>query len=64
MVTKNKPMKVGDRVRVPWGLDESLPGEIVEVWGKPPVHVRVQVELGDGESETLLLNPDVVEPAG
>jgi primosomal protein N' len=55
-------LQVGDRVLVPWGLGE-VEGEIVEVWGEPPAHVRVALELEDDEEpEVLLLNPRILTP--
>ena len=60
MVSKTQ-LKVGDEVIVPWGLDEDVPGRIVEVWGNPPTHVRVEVNLGEDDHPVLLLSPDIVE---
>ena len=60
MVSKTSGLRVGDRVRVPWGLGEVL-GEVVEVWGDPPAHVRVALEFVEDEvPEVLLLNPTIV----
>lgn len=59
-------LSVGAPVRVPWGFDADVEGRIIEVWGDPPVHVRVQLKLdGDEDSEPiiLLLSPSVVEAA-
>lgn len=59
-------LSVGAPVRVPWGLESDVEGRIIEVWGDPPVHVRVQLMLdGDDDSEpiVLLLSPSVVEAA-
>ena len=63
MVNRSLTLRVGDDVLVPWGLDE-VRGRVVEVWGDPPSHVRVELDLGDGEApEVLLLNPSVVHKA-
>jgi hypothetical protein len=61
-------IRVGARVRVPWGLSDFVEGEIVEVWGDPPRVVRVRMMFGvdeDGIPETsvLPLPPDLLEPA-
>ena len=60
-------LKAGARVTVPWGLGR-VPGTVVEVFGDPPTHVRVQIDLDDDLSEdeepvVLLLSPEVVEAA-
>ena len=63
MVNHSLALRVGDDVLVPWGLDE-VHGRVVEVWGDPPTHVRVELDLGDDEEpEVLLLNPSVVHKA-
>lgn len=51
--------KVGNKVLIPWGPVEEIPGTIVEVWGDPATHVRVAFEF-DGELQILLLSPDIV----
>lgn len=57
-------IKVGDRVRVPWGVAGSLLGQVVEVWGDPARHIRVALELADDlEQPILLLTESVVEAA-
>ena len=60
-------LKPGDRVTVPWGLDGDARGTVLEVWGDPPRHVRVEpVVPGSDESDepaVLLLSPEVVEAA-
>jgi hypothetical protein len=62
MVTSPRAFRAGDRVTVPWGFEEVV-GEVVEVWGDPVAHVRVALQLEEGEPpEVLLLNPDVVTP--
>lgn len=58
-----RQLRVGDKVKVPWGLQRQVDGEIVEVWGDPPQHVRVRLELAeeDGvEPVTLLLAPSAL----
>lgn len=57
--------KAGDIVTVPWGLEEPVRAKIIEVWGDPPAHVRVQL-LTEDEGEppiVLLLSPKVVNAA-
>lgn len=62
--TKDDGLRVGDRVKVPWGTDDEVLGTIIEIWGSPPAHVRVVLELEeDEEHEVLLLNPRVVRKA-
>ncbi len=59
-------LKVGDIVSVPWGLEEPVHAKIIEVWGDPPLHVRVQLLSGDSENEppvVLLLSPSVLTAA-
>ena len=60
-----KCVHVGAKVRVPWGLDGPLDGEIIEVWGDPPVHVRVQLVLDGEDSDpvVILLSPKDLEAA-
>lgn len=59
-----KALRVGARVRVPWGLSDDVEGEIIEVWGDPPTHVRVLLWLDDdSDPAILLLSPDVVAAA-
>lgn len=63
MVDQHKSLNVGDRVVVLWGLDD-VSGRVVEVWGDPVSHVRVELDLGEGEEpEVLLLNPRIVHRA-
>lgn len=53
---------IADRVRVPWGADQ-IEGDIVEVWGAPPAHLRVALELEEDDApEVLLLRPNIVSP--
>lgn len=57
---------VGKKVSVPWGLERNVTGKIVEVWGDPPVHVRVQLMLDsdeDAEPVVLLLSPSALNAA-
>lgn len=61
-----RQLRVGDKVKVPWGLHREVDGEIVEVWGDPPQHVRVRLELAEDdelEPVTLLLAPSVLTAA-
>ena len=59
-------LQVGSRVRVPWGLEGPVEGRIVEVWGDPPAHVRVQLVFDsndDSEPIVILLSPKDLEAA-
>jgi hypothetical protein len=57
-------LRVGATVQVPWGLKGDVEGKIVEVWGDPPAHVRVQLLLeGDEEPVVLLLAPSMLTAA-
>jgi hypothetical protein len=60
-------LKIGDIVSVPWGLKEPVRARIVDVWGDPPVQVRVQLlTYGSEEDEppvVLLLSASVVTAA-
>ena len=61
-----KQLTVGSRVRVPWGLEEDVEGTVVEVWGDPPAHVRVELHLtddDDAEPVVLLLAPSTLTAA-
>jgi hypothetical protein len=64
-MTEHK-LKQGMRVRVLWGLD-TVEGTILEVWGDPPQHVRIALELGGPDKPDdivpLLLSPSVIEEA-
>lgn len=59
-------LQIGTTVRVPWGLEGDVKGTIVDVWGSPPVHVRVELHLDgddDGEPLVLLLAPSTLTAA-
>lgn len=61
-------IRVGARVRVPWGISDFVEGEIVEVWGDPPRIVRVEILFGTDEDgipdiSIVPLPPDLLEPA-
>jgi len=57
-------LKVGDSVLVPWGLGEPVEATVLEVWGDPPRHVRVQLRPSDGdetdEPTVILVSPSVL----
>ena len=62
--TKEDGLHVGDRVAVPWGIDAEVLGTMTEIWGSPPAHVCIALELEeDEEPEVLLLNPRIVRTA-
>lgn len=60
-------IKVGDTVLVPWGLGDPVKAKVVELWGDPPTHVRVQLEPEDAdESEEptiILISPNQLSAA-
>jgi len=56
-------VKVGDLVLVPWGLEEPVQGRVVEIWGDPPSHVRVQLLADEGDQPVLLLPEEILTPA-
>lgn len=61
-----KQLTVGSTVRVPWGLQDDIEGTILEVWGDPPAHIRVQLHLpedDDAEPVVLLLAPSSLTAA-
>jgi transcription antitermination factor NusG len=59
-----RTLKVGDKVRVPWGLDEPVDGEVIEVWDDTAHHIRVEVRLaGEDTPVLLLLTRSTVEAA-
>lgn len=47
-------LTVGMKVQVPWGLEREVDGTVLEVWGDPPQHVRVELHL-EGEDEPMVL---------
>jgi hypothetical protein len=51
-------VKVGDVVRVPWGLEEPVPARVIEIWGDPPSQVRVQLLLDEEDERPVLLLPE------
>lgn len=60
--------KVGDAVLVPRGLGGPMRATIVEVWGDPAEHLRVQLHFEDAaaEDETsviLISREDVLSAA-
>jgi hypothetical protein len=57
--------KVGDIVSVPWGLNEPVRAEVIDVWGNPPTQVRVRLflESADDPPVVLLLSPSVLTAA-
>jgi hypothetical protein len=63
MVRDGKHLKVGDRVRAPFGLGQTLTGRVVEVWGDPPEHVRVEFTFEADDPLVLLLPPSLLTPA-
>jgi hypothetical protein len=63
MVNDDMELRVGDRVLVPWGLDE-VEGQITEIYntGLGP---RAQVKLnGDFNDETVVVPLDSLQPKG
>lgn len=62
-MTRRK-LRIGDRVQVPWGSG-LVPGEVLEIWGDPPHHVRVALELGGSDASEdivpLLLSPHMLQ---
>jgi hypothetical protein len=59
MVTDgHRHVKVGDLVLVPWGLEEPVRARVVEVWGDPPSHVRVQLLIEEEGERPVLLLPE------
>ena len=63
----SKQLIVGSTVRVPWGLEADVEGMVVEVWGDPPAHVRVQLHLPEADDDAdpvvLLLAPSALTAA-
>jgi hypothetical protein len=62
-----RQIKVGDTVFVPWGLNAPVKAKIVEIWGDPPAHVRVQLAFDeddvDSDPVVLLLSPSALQAA-
>lgn len=59
MVTdEHQHVKVGDLVLVPWGLEEPVRGRVVEIWGDPPSHVRVQLLIDEDDERPIVLLPE------
>lgn len=62
-----KQLIVGSTVRVPWGLEDDIEGTVIEVWGDPPLHVRVQLHLPEAEDDAepvvILLAPSALTAA-
>lgn len=62
-----RPLKAGDHVRVPWGLEADRDAVVVEIWGPADAPTQIRVELvgsaEDDEAATLLLNPKIIVPA-
>jgi hypothetical protein len=59
-----KRLRVGGTVRVPWGIQGDVEAKILEIWGDPPAHVRVQLTLeGDDEPIVLLLAASILSAA-
>jgi hypothetical protein len=53
MATTSKRLKMGDKVAVPWGLDEIV-GEVLEVYGPPARrYAKVRVPIHGPAGETL-----------
>jgi hypothetical protein len=55
---RRRHVKVGDVVRVPWGLEEPVPARVIEIWGDPPSQVRVQLLLDEEDERPVLLLPE------
>jgi primosomal protein N' len=55
---EHRQIKVGDRVLIPWGLEEPVQGRVLEIWGDPPSQVRVQLLDVEGEDAPVLLLPE------
>lgn len=63
----SQQFKVGDTVLVPWGLGDPVRATVVEVWGDPVAHLRVQLDLPDAdegeEPAVILISPTVLSAA-
>jgi hypothetical protein len=53
-------IRVGDLVLVPWGLEEPVPARVLETWGDPPSHVRVQLLIDEEPDRPVLLLPESI----
>lgn len=65
-MVRGPAVRIGDEVMVPWGLDTPRRARVLEVWGEPPAHVRVQLLLSEGDDEdpvVLLLSPSMLQAA-
>lgn len=62
MTEHRRHVKVGDVVRVPWGLEEPVPARVIEIWGDPPSQVRVQLLLDEEDEQPVLLLPEELLP--
>lgn len=67
MTAMANSLRVGTRVRVPWGLDNDVEGTVVEVWGDPPTQVRVQLDIASDDDApepiVILLSPAMLSAA-
>ncbi len=63
MVRKRRALRVGDRVTVPWGANEDVPGRVIEVWGDPAEHVRVELHFEGDDPEVLLMRGEDITRA-
>lgn len=67
MTVMANSLRVGARVRVPWGLDNDVEGTVVEVWGDPPTQVRVQLDIASDDDApepiVILLSPGMLSAA-
>lgn len=56
--------KVGDTILVPWGLGHPVTATIVEIWGDPAEHLRVQLHFEDSDEDddpsVILISPGSV----
>jgi hypothetical protein len=55
---EHRHVRVGDLVLVPWGLEEPVRGRVVEIWGDPPTHVRVQLLIDEDNERPVVLLPE------
>lgn len=57
------PLRVADKVKVPWDLQREVGGEIVEIWGDPAQCVKVRLKLAEEDEVgpmVLLLSPSAL----